>query len=223
MTGFERSRGSGEGWAPRISIVRWIHAEHLGGDVSPELRVDAPAEEPVDGPPPTRLVIRAQLGERAALEALLVLTRPWLWRCLRAMLGEADAEDAVQEVMWTVARRLGLLNELRAYRAWVYRIATRHALRVLSRRRRFAPLDDAAAAADSAGDHAPSPEELERLRAEISRLTPNSLAVVVLHYGEGLGIARVADVLGVPEGTAKSRLNSALAALRSAHGKEPAC
>ncbi|MBN8643647.1 MAG: RNA polymerase sigma factor [Planctomycetes bacterium] len=165
------------------------------------------------GDPAVRMVIRAQLGDRDALEGLLVWTRPWLWRCLRAMLPEHDAEDALQEVMLTAARRLVLLEEPRAYRSWVYRIATRHAVRALSKRRSFAALDSVAT---PAAPHAAAPDadELERLKSEVSRLTPNSLAVMVLHYYEGLSIARVSAVLGEPEGTVKSRLNTALGALR---------
>lgn len=183
---------------------------------SPGHASDGPNAEGMGGAPdslPARVVIRAQLGDRAALQAMLVWTRPWLARCLRAMLPAHDAEDAVQEVMLIVARRVGLLDEPRAYRAWVYRIATRHALRVLAKRRRVATLDsETPVAAREAAE--PDREELERLRAEVSKLTPNSLAVIVLHYFEGLSIARVSGVLGVPEGTVKSRLNTALAALR---------
>lgn len=165
-------------------------------------------------PPPPRTVILAQLGDRAALERLLMHTRPWLSRCLVRMLGESDAPDAVQEVMFIVARRLALLDEPRAYRAWVYRIATRYAFRVLSGRRRHGALDERFSEAEAPEMTPPDREEIDRLRDRISELPPNSLAVIVLHYGEGLSIARVSDVLGVPEGTVKSRLNTALSALR---------
>ena len=60
----------------------------------------------------------------------------------------------------------------------------------------------------------PDPDELSRLSSEIERLSPNTRAVVVLHYHEGLSIRQVSAVLGLPAGTIKSRLATGLARLR---------
>lgn len=54
------------------------------------------------------------------------------------------------------------------------------------------------------------------LMPAIGRLRPDHRAVIALHYSVGMTIADVANVLGIPSGTAKSRLNSALEALRRA-------
>lgn len=164
-------------------------------------------------------LIRAQLGDRVAMEKLLVFTRPWLLRYLVSLLGPQDAEDAVQDVFVAIWRSLADLEHPRAYRAWVYRIATRHAMRVLAKRRRHRQLDTCREVEASA--HSPlTPYEIAQLEREIAHLTPNSASVVALHYTAGLSIARVADVLGVPEGTVKSRLASALSALRRKLRKE---
>lgn len=165
---------------------------------------------------PVRVVVRAQLGEGAAMARLLEWTRPWLASYLSGLVGGSLAEDAAQEVLLIVARKVSLLDEPRAYRAWVYRVATRHGLRVLKRSRPAMPLEwDAPAREESPP---PDAEELARIRGQIDRLSPNSRAVMALHYEAGLSIATVADVLGVPAGTVKSRLNAALNTLRRALG-----
>lgn len=164
------------------------------------------------------LIARAQLGDRAAMEQLLHATQPWLRRCLFGLLGEPEADDALQDVLLIVARRLPLIDEPRAYRSWVYRVATRHALRLIKRRRHHAPLDDSLPSPTAAAP--PDAEELERLREQIAQLSPNSRIVIVLHYNEQLTIAQVADVLDLPEGTVKSRLAAALSTLRRALNKE---
>lgn len=167
------------------------------------------------------LVVRAQLGDRGAIERLLTLTSPWLNGFLRRLMGDAHAaEDACQDVLLIVCRKLGWLSDPRAYRAWVYRTAARHALSQLRKQRRRRALESRAAASSTdAGSGAAAradPEDVSRVNEEIERLSPNTRAVVVLHYHEGLSIAHVAAVLGLREGTAKSRLAAGLAALRRA-------
>ena len=57
-------------------------------------------------------------------------------------------------------------------------------------------------------------EEIERMAGFLGEVSPASRAVIVLHYLEGLSLAEVAAVLGIPLGTAKSRLAYGLAVLR---------
>ena len=81
------------------------------------------------------MVLRAQVGDRSAIEDLLVETATWLQPYLRKIVGDPElADELSQEVLLKVYRNLVLLNEPRVYRSWVYRIATRHAFRQLSRR-----------------------------------------------------------------------------------------
>ena len=130
-----------------------------------------------------------------------------------------DADDVLQGVLWTVARKLAWLDEPAAFTAWVFRIASRAALRHVTRERRvwpfgspeeldLVPADDAAPAV--------SRDEIERLLAVA---TPRSRAVLVLHYLEDLSLDEVAAVLDVPVGTVKSRLAYGLRLIRQAEAK----
>ena len=167
-------------------------------------------------------VLRAQLGTREALDRVLRRVQAALLRYLCALVGDhALAEDVLQDVMMLICRKLRWLREPVLFDAWAFRIATREAFHALRRERRWtARLDDGAAL-----DELPAPEgeELdhldvapERLAELVRSLPPASRAVVTLHYGEGLTLHETADVLGIPPGTAKSRLAYALAALRTA-------
>lgn len=166
------------------------------------------------------LVLRAQVGDRAALNDLLSATQGWLHAYLRRLLGDPhSADDLLQAVFLLVVRKLRFLSEPRAYRSWVYRVASREAFRALKKKR-----TSFRAMGSQAGDaEVPDPTSISQTDAEppawlaprIDQLGPNTRAVVVLHYYEGLSLREVADVLGLPEGTAKSRLASGLASLRS--------
>ena len=166
-------------------------------------------------------VLRAQLGSHEALDRLLRAVQEPLFRYLRSLVGEAAlAEDVLQDVLFLICRKLGWLRDPALFRPWTYRIATREAFRRLRHERRWAGrLDDEATL-----EAVPSPEadpprfdvDRERLAELVTALPPASRAVVTLHYGEGLSIQEAADVLGIPPGTAKSRLAYGLAAHRAA-------
>ena len=185
---------------------------------------------------PSWLILRAQSGDRKAWDALLTFTQPWLLRYLRRLLGrKAGAADLAQETSLIIYRKLYLLQDPRAYRAWVYRIATREAHRRLRRRVNHASLDQwtiddgvplsAAVSADTAGlegvirECAASEtqdDDAAEIFEAISKISSNNRAVLILHYFEGLSLRDVANILGIPTGTAKSRLSNALARMRDA-------
>jgi len=167
----------------------------------------------------TRWVLRAQVGDRAALDALLAAVQEPLYRCVLGLLGDATlAEDVLQEVFLRVYRKLRWLRDPGLFRPWCYRIATREAFRRLRRERRWseqvrdpAVLD--AVEAPPAAEPA-EPGLLARLPGLLPRLSPASRAVLTLHYLEGLSLEEVAEVLGLAAGTVKSRLAYGLAGLR---------
>ena len=168
-----------------------------------------------------RLVLRAQLGDRAALDTLLLRNQGWLKGYLTRLLGNStEADDCHQDVLVIVVRKLALVAEPRWFRSWLYRVATREGLRRLRRTSRTRSLGEMEEAALPAADlpERLAEDERERLRTEVDALPPNSRAVVVLHYVEDMSLAEVADVLGIPIGTTKSRLAYGLARLRAALG-----
>ncbi len=165
------------------------------------------------------LVLRAQTGDREALDALLASVQEPLYRYLLSLVRERHlAEEALQETFVRVYRKLGWLREPGLFRAWAYRIATREAFRQLQRERRWAEQvrDEDALGAIAAPPPREefAPELSARLRESVAGLSPASRAVVVLYYLHEMSLEETAAVLGVPLGTVKSRLAYGLGALR---------
>ena len=163
-------------------------------------------------------VLRAQVGDREALDSLLCSIQQPMYTYLRNMVQDASAaEDTLQDVLLVVIRKLKTLRDPGLFRPWVYRIASRQALKTLSRERRWRSetseqhlldmhtLEDA-----PAGDAIDAGEVMKSL----VRLSPAVRAVMALHYLEGLAISEVAVILGLPVGTVKSRLAYGLQRLR---------
>ena len=160
-------------------------------------------------------VLRAQLGDRDAIEALLGSVQPMLTRYVRTLVGAADAEDVTQDVMVTLYRKLWMLSTPDLFRPWMFRIATRAAFQHLKKRRRWPAhlREDDALEALPAPDLATISPRLDELLSD-PRVTPASRAVLALHFREEMTLPEVAAVLDVPLGTVKSRLAYGLAALR---------
>ena len=165
------------------------------------------------------LVLRAQSGDRGALDELLASVQEPLYRYVLSLVRERHlAEDVLQETFVRVYRKLGWLREPGLFRPWAYRIATREAFRQLKRERRWAEQvrDEETLVAVAA----PPPREefahelSARLRETVAGLSPASRAVVVLYYLHEMSLEETAAVLGVPLGTVKSRLAYGLGALR---------
>ena len=127
------------------------------------------------------------------------------------------AEDAVQQTLVTAWRELPSLRDDDRFDAWLRRILV-HACYAEARRRRtwaanvrLLPTDGPAGRDDMA-----SVLDRDRLERAFRRLSPEQSAIFVLHHYVGLTLPEVADELGVPLGTVKSRLHYATQALRAA-------
>ncbi|HWK89067.1 MAG TPA: sigma-70 family RNA polymerase sigma factor [Longimicrobium sp.] len=168
------------------------------------------------------LVARAQLGDRDALDRLLQGVQQPLYEHLRALLRDPDAaQDALQDALVIVCRKLGWLRDPRWFRAWAYRIATREALRRARRERRWTEAvrgDEWAESLPAPEPEPPAvdPEWLARVPDLLAGLSPASEVVLRMHYLEGFPYAEIAEALEIPLGTVKSRLAYGLAALRRA-------
>lgn len=171
------------------------------------------------------LVLRAQTGDREALNTLLRQVQQPLFRCIRAITGQRElAEDVLQEVFLILCRELAWLREPRLFRAWSYRIASREALRRLKRERRLGPSLDDDILERLTDPQAPDPMRRElagRLPALVAEVAPACRPVLTLHYLEELTLSEVADILGLPLGTVKSRLAYGLQQLRGRLGAGP--
>jgi RNA polymerase sigma-70 factor (ECF subfamily) len=146
---------------------------------------------------------------------------PELYRLAVAMIGQAAAADVAQEAFLRAWRELPTLRDPDRFLAWTRRILVnrcRDVARAERRGVRLLRLD----ALDETGhslttpDPAPGIDRASDLQDAIARLSVDHRSVLALHYVLDLPIREVAATLGVPDGTAKSRLNAALAALRRA-------
>jgi RNA polymerase sigma-70 factor, ECF subfamily len=164
------------------------------------------------------LVERAQRGDR---DAYATLATAAIARCdatARLILRDPDsAKDAVQETLIRAWRQLPTLRDPDRFDGWLYRLLVRSCIdetRRVRGHRVDVSLDDIdlAGAHDSASAVA-TRDELER---GFARLDPEQRAVIVLHHYLDLPMPEVANALGIPLGTAKSRLNRSIALLRAA-------
>ncbi len=133
------------------------------------------------------------------------------------------AEDVAQETFLTVSRKLGRFDTRRSLRAWILGIAYRHALKArrrsaaASRREEQAMTDRKNAADQTRHDPEQNASQREHARVvaeELANLPAAQRVLVTLRYQEGLSYAEAAAATGVREGTARSRVGRALAALR---------
>jgi RNA polymerase sigma-70 factor (ECF subfamily) len=163
------------------------------------------------------LVRRAQRGDEEAFAALVPAAVDRLLAVAYRILRDPDlAEDATQQAMLIAWRKLPTLREPERFDAWTYRLVVNACYAETGRGRlRLTPLrlvnDDAAVI-----DSVPQTVDRDRLERGFRRLSIAHRTVVVLHLHVGLPFEEIAETLGIPVGTARSRLHYALRALRSA-------
>ncbi len=176
------------------------------------MNVDSTGSEQAD----ELLVVRCQLGERAAFDELI---RRWLGPLRRYLLrvtGDADSADELAQDIWLrVLHGFGRLRESAKFRSWLFGIAHRTLIDRL--RLRYANQIDAntefaeIAGADIGSDRTDALRELER---GLKLLPVAEREVLTLFYLEELALSEVGVVLAVPIGTVKSRLFRARNLLR---------
>ena len=162
------------------------------------------------------LVLRCQEGDVAAFEQLVNRWQERLWRHAWRLTGEENAAwDALQEAWIGISDGLHRLAEPAAFSAWAYQIVGHKFRDWLRRHRRQRQLDElyGAEVHESYGPEQ-EPEQYADLREALARLPGRDRAIIALHYEDGFGTAEIAAILGVPEGTVKSRLFHARKRLR---------
>jgi RNA polymerase sigma-70 factor (ECF subfamily) len=132
------------------------------------------------------------------------------------ILGDGmEAQDAVQDALVKAWRNWSSLRQVDSFEPWFRRIVV-NVCRDRLRRHRTLQMVDLTAAAEVASDDAfASMLEGDSVVRAVTRLSPDQRIVIALRYWHDLPLEQVAETLGVPLGTAKSRLHYALAALRS--------
>ena len=163
------------------------------------------------------LIDRARRGDHDAFAALVDGSLRRLDAAARLILRDPDlAQDAVQDSLIRAWRDLPGLRDPERFDAWLHRLTVNACLDLLRRRRRrpieveLSPIDGMVVP-----DQSNAFDERELLDAALQRLDPGHRAVVALHYLLGMPLPEVATSLGIPYGTAKSRLHYALTAMRT--------
>ena len=164
------------------------------------------------------LVVQAQHGDRDAFAALVGMTSDRMYAlAARILRDNVLAEDALQGALITVWRQLPTLRDPDRFEAWVRRLLVHACYAEARRRRQWAanvrvlPVDGPAAP-----DGLLSIDDRDALDRAFRRLSIEQRAVFVLHHHLGLQLTEIADTLGIPAGTARSRLHYATRVLRAA-------
>jgi RNA polymerase sigma-70 factor (ECF subfamily) len=167
------------------------------------------------------LVARIADGDEVALRELFARHAPWLAARLRAVLPVADVEDVLQETFLAAWRGAGGYQPQQACGGWLWGIARRQAALALRRRGPAAMPLPTELAADVSSPADPlqaalSRVELENALTALGQAGSPDREVWRLMYIEDRPVAEVADLLGIPEGTVKSRAHRVRRLLRAA-------
>ncbi len=165
------------------------------------------------------LVRRAAGGETVAFERLVVARTDRTFRTARAILGnESDARDATQEAFLSAWRELPRLRDLDSFDAWLRRILVNACNAQLRGRRRVREisLDETFERRDPGAQLSDQVSASDVLARAFARLDADKRSILVLHHLDHEPLASIASTLGIPVGTAKSRLFDARAALQRA-------
>jgi len=164
------------------------------------------------------LVERARRGDHDAFAELAGAAISRLDGAAWLMLRDAEqAKDAVQNALVRAWRDLPMLRDPDRFDAWLHRLVV-HACIDEARRTRRHRVDVALTELDTPSSTDPVSAVLDRDQLErgFLRLDPEMRAVIVLHHYFDLPLPAVAATLGIPVGTAKSRLHRALGLMRAA-------
>jgi RNA polymerase sigma-70 factor (ECF subfamily) len=170
------------------------------------------------------LVSRCQAGDQEAFALLFDQYKHLVYRtAVLTLANSGDAEDVMQEVFVQVHRSLGKYDPARgAFTTWLYRITVNRALNWRRRRDTFLSLEGIPERAQVGAPDAESRlDDSAMIQKALSHLTPKLRVAIVLRYYWELSYAEISEILELPLGTVKSRLNAALHALHCALKEEP--
>jgi RNA polymerase sigma-70 factor (ECF subfamily) len=162
-----------------------------------------------------RLMARLARGDESALAPLVERFRGPLYGFLARRAGEADADDLFQETWIRVVRSRERFDPGRRFSTWLFQIANNLCR---DRGRRRAVKERAEDAMREAGGdprgREPSLDLRLHVRRRIAELPERLQEVLLLRYFEQMTESEIAEVVGIPTGTVKSRLHAAIHGLR---------
>lgn len=163
-------------------------------------------------PPLAALIEGARLGDRGAIAALLARTQPDIRRYARLSCRIDDIDDAVQDALWTLSRRIGTLKAPAALSRWLFVLVKRQCLRLATKQPATASLD--LVVDDLRLAHRPETELRLDLVAAIEALPGHYRRIVVCRDLEEMTIDEIGSALALSREAVKARLHRARMLLR---------
>jgi RNA polymerase sigma-70 factor (ECF subfamily) len=163
------------------------------------------------------LIQRAQRGDRDAFASIAAASTDRCYALAYRILRDPHrAQDAAQQALLGAWRDLPTLRDPERFDAWLHRLVV-HACYVEARgeRRWSARVRVLSVAPQSSPDVARTVVARDELETAFRQLSPEHRAVVVLHHHLGYQLTEIAEALGIPAGTARSRLHHAVRQLRA--------
>jgi RNA polymerase sigma-70 factor (ECF subfamily) len=162
------------------------------------------------------LVLRCRRGDAAAWRELIAAWEPRLFYYVRRLVKtESDAWDVLQQTWLGAVQNLRTLGDPKLLAPWLYRIARNKAI---SLRRLHVPeqiADDHDVPSDDDTGTRTSLDNVDAVHAALDELPVHHREVLTLHFLQDLSVDQVAELLGIPTGTVKSRLFHAKRALKA--------
>ena len=168
------------------------------------------------------IVERARAGDHAAFTELVSMDGDRCYAVAYRILRDPErAKDAVQQTYLLAWRELGHLRDVDRYEVWLHRLLVNACYMEGRRQRRWSTRVQALGFVELIGvDEMRAIDDRDALERALAVLSPSHRAVFVLHHHAGFPLPVVAEIVGAPVGTVKSRLHYATKALRGALAAE---
>jgi RNA polymerase sigma-70 factor (ECF subfamily) len=164
-----------------------------------------------------QLVRALNAGDVSAFDALYHRHRDWVVRLAHRFTGNGDdALDVLQETFSYLFRKFPGFTLTASMTTFLYPVVKNLSIAARRKRSRLAQLPEDGPAPDP-----PAPQEVDHaaerreLAAALAVLPEAQREVLLMRFVDGMSLAEIADALGVPEGTVKSRLHNAIARLKT--------
>ncbi len=169
------------------------------------------------------LVTMSQAGDNEAFAQLVRKYSPDAYRTAFMVLRDHnEVEDVVQESFLTCYRKIKSFRMESSFKTWLYRIVVSRCydrLRKLNRESNV--MNKLSLNLNNGNSDINEIESRLDLREVILSLKPEHRLVLALYYGMDFGVQKVADIMGVPAGTVKSRLNTARSLIKNSMTADP--
>lgn len=167
------------------------------------------------------LVLRCREGDENAFDQLVGQWQERLWHHAFRLTGHGDAAwDVTQDAWIGIARGIGSLQDPAAFPGWAYQIVSNKCRDWIRReqRRRRGIQGYAEQFVETSTD---GTETFASLREALDKLSPPDQTILSLRYEEGFDTTEIAGILGIPEGTVRSRLHYTRKRLRTLLEEQP--